>query len=67
MFFLEFNQIGDTEAKLTLITSALLLFLLFLFADSVLADHDTSGHKISSRATCEGEYFWAVSENPEHT
>lgn len=66
MFFLEFNQTGDAEAKLTLITSVLLVFLLFLFADHVLADHDTSGRKISSRATCGGEYFWAVSEKPEH-
>lgn len=53
--FLEFNQTGNTEAKLTLLISVLLVFLLFLFADYVLADHDTSGRKISTRAACGGE------------
>lgn len=67
MFFLEVNQTGDAEAKLTLITPVLLVFLLFLFAESVLADQDPSGHNISSRATCGGEYFGAVSDKPEHT
>lgn len=67
MFFIEFNQTSNKEAKLTLVTSVLLVFLLFFFADYVLADHDTSGRKISTRAACGEEHSKVVSEKPVHT